>query len=246
MNTSNNPNNPAAKPASTPAPDTFPAEWLTTSGPKAKAIKDWIKANNPPDLATLMDLYKVLVFQFMRDNGAAEDCIRQVTPMLRTIASYEQHLVRQDHRERSLKLKEAKHERELARAAKAKAAREEAEAFAANQPTQAEHIAEMRKLYFKDVEIFNEYYEIILPDEKNPIGRVQQKIPGFDPLGMKSSHREPVVNTGLPAPQATPVAVPIPANPGVITPIRTPAAPPVWFPIGSAVRRRTPRSIDVC
>ncbi len=254
MNTANNPNNPASKPtpnaapnpAPNPATDMFPAEWLTSSGPKAKAINEWLKANNPPDLATLMDLYKILVFQFMRDNGAAEDCIRQITPMLRTIASYEQHLVRQDHRERSLKLKEAKHERELARAAKAKAAREEAEAFAANQPTQAEHIAEMRKLYFKDVEIFKEYYDIILPDEKNPIGRVQQKIPGFDPLGMKSSHREPVLNTGFPPPQATPVAVPIPANPGVINPIHTPAAPPVWFPIGSAVRRRGRRSIDVC
>ena len=38
-----------------------------------------------------MDLYKVLVFQFMRDKGPTEDCIRQVTPMLRTITSYEQH-----------------------------------------------------------------------------------------------------------------------------------------------------------
>ncbi len=74
-----------------------------------------------------MDLYKVLVFQFMRDNGSAEDCIRQVTLMLRTIASYEQHLVRQDHRERALKIKEAKHERQAARAAKAKADREQAE-----------------------------------------------------------------------------------------------------------------------
>ena len=34
-------NNPAPKPASTPAPDNFPVEWLTASGTKAKAIKDW-------------------------------------------------------------------------------------------------------------------------------------------------------------------------------------------------------------
>ena len=38
MNTANNP---APKPASNPTPDKFPAEWLTSSGPKAKAIKDW-------------------------------------------------------------------------------------------------------------------------------------------------------------------------------------------------------------
>ena len=240
----NNINGPSAKPASAPVPDKFPAEWLTTSGPKAKAIKDWIKANNPPDLATLMDLYKVLVFQFMRDNGSAEDCIRQVTPMLRTIASYEQHLVRQDHRERSLKIKEAKHERQAARAAKAKADREQAEEFAAHQPSQAEHIAQMRKLYFKDVEVFDEYYDLIMPDEKNPIGRVHQKIPGFDPLGMKSSRREPVAKTELPTPKALPASVPIAANPGVIPPVRTPADPPVWVPAGPAVCRRRQRAID--
>ncbi len=138
-------NNPAPKPASTPAPDNFPVEWLTASGPRAKAIKDWIKANNPPDLALLMDLYKVLVFQFMRDKGPTEDCIRQVTPMLRTITSYEQNLSRQNHRERALKLEESEHELEMAEAARKDAQelvyKEAAEAFAAHQPSQAKRIA---------------------------------------------------------------------------------------------------------
>ncbi len=142
MNTSNNP---AAKRASTPVPDNFQVEWLANSGPKAKVIKDWIQSNNPPDLALLMDLYKVLVFQFMRDNGAAEDCIRQVAPMLRTITSYEQNLSRQNHRERALKLRESEHELEMAGAARKDAqelAEQEAAAeFVAHQSSQAKRVA---------------------------------------------------------------------------------------------------------
>ncbi len=222
-------NNPPAKPASTPAPDNFPVEWLTASGPKAKAIKDWIKANNPPDLALLMDLYKVLVFQFMRDKGPTEDCIRQVTPMLRTITSYEQNLSRQNHRERALKLKESEHELEMAEAARKDAEelaeQEAAKEFDAHQFTEAESIAEANKRYTRDVDILNEHYDVIMPDEKNPVARVYEKVPGINPLGLTITPREPVVNTGLPTTKATPGAVPIPADPGVITPIRTPADP---------------------
>ena len=98
-----------------------------------------------------MDLYKVLVFQFMRDNGAAEACIRQVTPMLRTITSYEQNLSRQNHRERALKLEESEHELEMAEAARKDAQelvyKEAAEEFAAHQPSQAKRIAEVNKRY---------------------------------------------------------------------------------------------------
>ncbi len=92
-----------------------------------------------------MDLYKVLVFQFMRDNGAAEACIRQVTPMLFTIASYEQNLSRQNHRERALKLEESEHELEMAEAARKDAQelvyKEAAEAFAAHQSRRAKRVA---------------------------------------------------------------------------------------------------------
>ena len=194
MNTANNPTNPDSKPTPNPNPDMFPAEWLTSSGPKAKAIQEWLKSNNPPDLATLMDLYKVLVFQFMRDNGAAEDCIRQVTPMLRTIASYEQHLVRQDHRERSLKLKESEHELEMAEAdrkdAQELAEQEAAEEFAAHQSTEAESIAEANKRYTRDVDVLKEHYDVIMPDEKNPIARVYEKVPGINPLGLAITPRE--------------------------------------------------------
>ena len=199
MNTSNNP---AAKPASTPTPENFPVEWLTASGPKAKAIKDWIKANNPPDLALLMDLYKVLVFQFMRDKGPTEDCIRQVTPMLRTITSYEQNLSRQNHRERALKLKESEHEMEMAEAdrkdAQELADQEAAEEFAASQTAEAEGIAEVNKMYTKDVDILKEHYDVIMPDEKNPIARVYEKVPGINPLGLTVTPREPNGKTNSP------------------------------------------------
>ena len=196
-------NNPAPKPASTPAPDNFPVEWLTASGPRAKAINEWLKSNNPPDLATLIDLYKVLVFQFMRDKGPTKDCIRQVTPMLRTITSYEQNLSRQNHRERALKLKESEHELEMAEAARKdaqeQAEQEAAKEFDAHQFTEAESIAEANKRYTRDVDILNEHYDVIMPDEKNPVAQVYEKVPGINPLGLTITPREPGGKTNPPA-----------------------------------------------
>ena len=238
----NNINGPSTKPASAPAPDNFPTEWLTASGPKAKAIKDWIKSNNPPDLALLMDLYKVLVFQFMRDKGPTEDCIRQVTPMLRTITSYEQNLSRQNHRERALKLKESEHEMEMAEAdrkdAQELADQEAAEEFAASQTAEAEGIAEVNKMYTKDVDILKEHYDVIMPDEKNPIARVYEKVPGINPLGLTVTPREPAVMNDLPTPKKAPDSIPAAANPGVVVPIHNPPSPPVRVPAGPASCRR--------
>ena len=195
-----------------------------------------------------MDLYKVLVFQFMRDKGPTEDCIRQVTPMLRTITSYEQNLSRQNHRERALKLKESEHELEMAEAARKDAqelAEQEAdEEFAAHQSTEAESIAEANKRYIRDVDILKEHYDVIMPDEKNPIARVYEKVPGINPLGLTVTPREPAVKKEPPTSKVAPGSVPMPANPGVIPPIRTPADPAVWVPAGPSVCRRRRRAMD--
>ena len=162
-----------------------------------------LQSNNPPDLALLMDLYKVLVFQFMRDKGPTEDCIRQGTPMLRTITSYEQNLSRQNHRERALKLKESEHELEMAEAARKDAEelaeQEAAKEFDAHQFTEAESIAEANKRYTRDVDILNEHYDVIMPDEKNPVARVYEKVPGINPLGLTITPREPGGKTNPPA-----------------------------------------------
>ncbi len=195
-----NSNNPSVQPAPTPAPatDNFSSGWLNAFGPNANAASEWLKTNNPPNLATLMDIYKVLVLQFMRDNGSKEDCIRQVTPMLRAITTYEQNLARQNHRERTLKLNESKQEMKAAKAgqkqaAQKKADRKEAEESQANRDIQASHLAERNKFSGKDVDTLKEHSDVVMPDNKNPIGRLYENIPEINPPGLPVTPREPAM-----------------------------------------------------
>ena len=200
-----NSNNPSAKPAPTPATDNFPSGWINAFGPNANAVSEWLKTNNPPNLATLMDIYKVLVLQFMRDNGSKEDCIRKVTPMLRAITTYEQNLARQDHRERTLKLNESKQEMKAAKAGQKQAAqknadREEADEFEVSQRSQTGQLAELQSFLGKDVDILKEHCDAIMPDNKNPIGRLYEKVPGINFLGLPVTSREPAMKNQPPAP----------------------------------------------
>ena len=195
-----------------PVPDNVLPAWLLASSPKAKAIQDWLKTNTPPNLTLLMDLYKVLGLQFMHDHGPTPEGIRQTTPILRTLINHEQHLSRHDHRDRALKIKEAEHQLKVSKAAQEQADLKEAQAFEASQPSQAEQIAIMRKLYFKEVDEIPLHYDVVLPDENNPIGRIYEKVPGHNPCGFTITPREPEATNPQPSSPQQPQTQPQPLS----------------------------------
>jgi hypothetical protein len=128
-----------------------------------KAVKNKFGENPAPDLQTLMDLHRTLIFQIYTQKEVSPESIKLADQMTRNAVSFAHGVARIKLMKRRLKLAENKPKDELAEKLLDAGNLAAAEKVAMADMSQADKIAALRKVAFQDVEDFEKSGELVIP-----------------------------------------------------------------------------------
>ena len=129
----------------------------------SKAVKHEFDKNPAPDLKTLMELQRTLIFQIYTQKEASPESIKLADQMTRTAVKFAHGLAQIRLMKRRLKLAESKPKDELAEKLLDAGNLAAAEKVAMADMSQADKIAALRKVAFQDVEDLEKSGEVIIP-----------------------------------------------------------------------------------